>query len=508
MQKPISYHNFMFPFRFDKIIEPFSDRHEFYKNYSFDKRVCIDETFYNKLKDNGWKYIKFEVKSNLDYNELVYFYDFVKDSLFNVDDVFEKSATSYYFSKKDIKKPKYLISINVYKWDKEKQKNIKTGEKNYELELKSISLRVFDTGVGILSFEIENNKYSALEDILNINEYGRRIYPQYLGENFDVEATKGSFLANYLEVNGIKETFDKDYKSEDIILAEFITETLGELFTTDKKSKDRYFIQPILDDRMFVMCWYGNNDFSSRVKDNEYETIDNWYEFVYIDKYNNKMVQNSTMQKELLNNSTYDRWHKYGTLYGITRYSFVVLSDSGGFAENIYNHTRTIYFQMVTLSLATRASILRFSDEITAISDISKDNYPEIVDKTQSLYRNYIRFTNKLYFKEITPQEQGIELYDKIRKFMRIDSDITDLAVEVSKLFNYSYMLQEQDEKEEMSKLTRLGTYLLPPALIAGIFGMNVFGEKISIESYSWIIFIIILMYLSIQIMKLIIKNR
>ena len=45
-----SYHNFLFPFRFDKIVKPFNDKHEFYKNNTFDERVKIDK--YVSMKEN------------------------------------------------------------------------------------------------------------------------------------------------------------------------------------------------------------------------------------------------------------------------------------------------------------------------------------------------------------------------------------------------------------------------------------------------------------------------
>ncbi|SFV51985.1 FIG00935632: hypothetical protein [hydrothermal vent metagenome] len=487
-----SYHHFLFPFRFDKIVQPFEDRHDFYKDYTFDERVNL-EGLDKKLEKDGWEYQKFEVKNHLDYNELVYFYDFVKDSLFNTQD-FCKNATSYYFEKRNITN-KYIITL----------KADKTNPQTYTLDLTGITLRVFDTGVAILAFEIENHTYNDLKDIFNINEYGRRIYPQFLTENYNKEETYKAFLAFSLEVNGIKEEFDQTNYNE-VKIANFIRHTLGSTFTTNKKEKSRYYIQPLLDDRMFVVSHILNNCFSDNIK-NGYN--DSWYEYVFLDKYGNKMVHNSTMQKELITKATYARWQEWGTLYGITRYSFVVLTDRGDFGKNvILNHVKTLYFQMVTLSLATRATILRFSDEITALSDIDTKNR-DLTQKISHLYKNYLRFKNKLYFKEITPQEQGIELYDKIREMMRIDSDIADLSYEIASLNNYAFLIDEREEKEQMNKLTKLGTYLLPPSLVAGIFGMNVFGKNsIDIESVFGIGVAIIFGIVSVFVAKFFIDKK
>jgi hypothetical protein len=489
----------MFPFRFDYLIEEMKNKHDFYKKYDFDERVRdkLNNKFKASLEKDNWCYKKFEVKDSLDYNQISYFYDFVEDALFNTQE-FKKNATSYYFEK-DIKDDaKYIIKI--------KQKNYKGDiifEKEYILDLKKISLKVFDTGIAILNYEVENSSYSKVKDILKINEFGRRVYPQFLRDNLDVEAPKNSFLADYIEVSGIikvNETKDNfcdeiDYKNIDSMYTpKFITKILGNTFTTDKKDKDKFFIQPVLDDRMYVVSWYGNDKFSTRLqninlynfieKEEKKETnktdvcyFDKWYEYIFLDG-NGKMVQNKYMQQDLIRKSTYFRWKDWGTLYGVTRYSFVCLTDRGYFGTNIIlNHMKTMYLQMAILLLAQRASIVRFSDEITALSDIENKKDKRLSDKIANLYKNYLRFKNKLYFKEITPQEQGIELYDMAREVMRIDSDITDLSNEINSLNNYAFVLDEKEEREEMNKLTKLGTIFLPGTFLAGIFGMNVFKD-------------------------------
>jgi hypothetical protein len=45
MSEIISYHNFLFPFRFDKIITEIEDKHQFYKDKPFDERVNINNDF-------------------------------------------------------------------------------------------------------------------------------------------------------------------------------------------------------------------------------------------------------------------------------------------------------------------------------------------------------------------------------------------------------------------------------------------------------------------------------
>lgn len=482
----------MFPFRFDKIVKSFDNKHEFYKKYTFDKRVDLED-FNVSLEKDGWEYQKFHVKNHLDYNELVYFHDFVKDSLFNTSE-FSTNATSYYFEKKNIDHS-YEIKIKT----KEK------ADKKYSLYLAGITLRIFDIGVAILTFEVENDKYNDPKDIFNINEYGRRIYPQFLSDGFSKEKVQEVFLPLSLDVNGFKEEF-KQENYDEIKIANFILQTLGITFTIKKTEEGRYYIQSLLDDRMFVVSHFFDDDFSNCIKKDGCH--DKWYQYVFVDKLNSKMIQNSEMQENFIRQSTYKRWQGYGTLFGVTRYSFVVLTNKDEFSKDVLlNHTKTLYFQMVTLSLATRATILRFSDEITALSDIQNgDKY--ITSKISQLYKNYLRFKNKLYFKEITPQEQGIELYDKMREVMRIDSDITDLSHEIGSLNSYAYFIDEREEKEQMNKLTKLGTIFLPPTLVAGFFGMNSFPNNFIDNFFSLGISVFLMIGAVLPVWYFILRDR
>ena len=486
-KKIISYHNFMFPFRFDKIVKKIEDRHSFYRDNSFDHRVKIDKKLKKSLEKSGWEYQKFEVKNSLDYNEITYFHDFVKDSLFNTQEFIE-GATSYYFEKKLETDATFELKIK--------------NRELYRLTLEGINLRLFDTGVGILSFEVENYDYSKIDDILKINDYGRRVYPEFVTDDFSTEQTKEAFLPESIKVNGIEENFTNSYKK--IKLAKYIVEILGDTFTDNKSKENKYFLQPIIDDRMFLLSWYGNDTFVSSTQ----ESIENedWYKYVFVDG-NDLTVQDDEMQQELIKKATYKRWKNYGTFFGITRYSFVCLSQNSNFTRDVLPlpHIKTMYFQMLSLLLAQRASLLRFSDEITAISDVRGNNSPS-VENISILYKNYLRFVNKLYFKEITAQDQGIELYDKAIDILNIKRDIEDLRQEISSLNGYAFLEQEREEKEEMNKLTKLGTYLVPPTLVAGFLGMNVFGNRL--ESNSWIIGSIIATIVSPFIVKFFIDKE
>lgn len=428
-----SYHTFMFPFTFEG---------DFAEN-------------------ENWCHKYFNIKKQKDYNEFTYFYKHVQDA------IYEKEK------KEDTKKedPAWISKYYEYKEQKGSYKiNCQKGD--FELELDGISLRIFNTKVGILAFNLKNTKYSGTEVILAINDFGRRIYPQFLGDEFTKD-TKNAFLAHAITLSfentePIVEDFsqfDNDgYKTANL-LPKFISTLIEENATT---------IRPIIDDRMFVISQYHNDELVNKLKiykvceEYEYETNDFWYKYLFIDG-DDKTCQSKHMTKKLIGQSTYDRWVELGTLFGISRYSFVALTDSWFGKNRLLPHTQTMYFQIFTLLLAYRATIIKFADEIQGAT-LGNDL---ITDKPQKVYEKYLTFLNKLYFKEVTAQDQGIEIYNKAMQILDIDKYMNDLDHEINELHNYVSILEEKKRNETLDKISLLGAVLLPPTLVTGFFGMN-----------------------------------
>jgi len=446
-----SYHTFMFPFIFDK------------------------ETIEEKL----WNYKEFKVSTPKEYNEKNYFYKHVQDALYNKRERGNEKFISKYFEYKE-KQGTFTITT--------------CSKGTYKLELDGISLRIFNTGVAILAFNLKNNYYKELEDVLAINDFGRRIYPQFLGENFTKE-TKETFLAESITlsfegkepmVENFK-AYEKENLKNDLELPCFIENLIGKSFEK---------IQYVIDDRMFVLSQYHNDVLIEKMKlynaeKNEYcyENNDEWYQYLFIDG-NGKNCQSKHMTKKLIHETTYDRWIELGTIFGVTRYSFVALTGSW-FGENrLLPHMQTMYFQMFSLLLAYRATIIKFADEIQDVTQGVPDN---ISTGTSTLYKRYLDFLNQLYFKEITAQDQGIELYEKAVKIMKIEVYLKDLDNEISELHEYVEMIEEKERNQRLEKISELGAIVLPPTLLAGIYGTNIFdfnqtGESMTIGLISMLI--------------------
>lgn len=399
-----SYHTFMLPFK--------------YKG----KESVIEN--WCKLDD-----------AKVDYNQQAYFHKFFIKSMFDNCEIYENiKYKTFTLKTKDLKK--------------HGSDEIRRHSKTYKLGIEKLSLRIFDDfKVGILSFHLENKTYKDTQEILEINDYGRRIYPEYFKDK------QCDIVPEYVQIDDLQEMTEKfDFTNKSPKISQIITTLVGS-------------ITPAVDDRMFTISYLNNPKFANEVKEN-YLCNNKWYEYVFIDG-DGKTVQSQTMQEELIKKTTYDRWKDYGTMYGLSRYSFVCLANS----DFPLPHMKTMYFSMFSLLLMVRATLLKFADDV---SEIAKDiDTKDISGQVNDTYRDYIKFINKYYFREITAKDQGLELYEKALDILKIERDVKDLDNEIEELFKYVELQSEKKSAESLNLISYVGGILFPASIVTGFLGMN-----------------------------------
>lgn len=473
----ISNHIFIFPFQW-RTPSKKGDLNPSLKETSNLKTIekAIDPYYWENFE------FDYKVEENFNtFNDYSYFYPPIRDIL-NLEPK-DAILTGLQYQYKNIgPSSKYLIHI--------------INEKVLELNLTDITLSFYENGVGIFSLHLNNTKESNFDRILKINEYGRRIYPQFLGVAYNnyTEATKFNFLSNKIELRNVPsielnivEDFSfynnlNNIKRSFFNLPKHISALMGSNFTGDLNLKNKIIIQPILDDRMFVITHLFSQEKIIQLKkykegEYNYQNSKDWYRYLYIDDSNASCTSRNMLNKQLTEQS-YDRWIENkgsnfeinAQLFGVTRYSFMLISGEDFFNRNIISkHIQNMYFEMVMLCLIQRSYTISFGNEIARIAKRlgnENESLSESRKDISALYLQYIRFVNRIYFREVSPQEQGIELYDLLQKTLRIGTQVEDLAKEMQELNNYV-------ETIEQSNLSKVANWFLPVSLLVGILALS-----------------------------------
>lgn len=445
----ISYHNFTFPFQWS--IKGTKER-------PLSEQIDLDKIKFCSCENWTHATMQEEDKDkNVLYDEKNYFYKFIHDTLY--DDPQRKNHSL----------------MRHFEWTVPQTKNgirkdavyiIETNKKTYKLQIDAVNINFYSTGVGVLSFYLYNYDYTDPADVLEINQKGRRIFPPYIESVNDRRIIAKSLS---IIIDGevcYKEDFNLyNNKSESNKHAAFIEKLIHEVAADVD-------IMPVVDDRMFVQCWYKNDNWASEIAGDEFPKFlhsDKWYEFVFIDENNDLSCLNQNMKNKIIEEATYKRWQLNSTLMGITRASVVYLTNNSN-KQAFLNTFETIYARMVEHILVQRASVLRFSGEIT---DITKQSDKHLNEKVNALYKEYIRFVNQFHFREVTAQTPGIEIYKMLYDAFSIEKQVEKLDHEIKELYNYVTLQEESRASNIMSVLTWVATIALPITVIAGIFGMN-----------------------------------
>lgn len=541
-----SKHIFMFPFNWDCVN----------KNRSKKDKIKVSTNIKNFIKiieeDNEWKKNWdediFECKSRIEYNEKNYFYNSVSRAIYSIDND-ENIVHNYKYKLNKENENNYIIRIKNSDGKLEEFKDGKLEE--FKLDIDEINLQVYKAGVALLSFKTSNYRYSKKEEILLINNYGRRInIPFFKANNGEdkIDLPIGEVPQEVILKIGrveIKQNFEdylniKENESIKCGISKIITGVLGEeLFINEDtaicKSKDYILIQHTIDDRMYVMCWYGNNNLVSYMDKNgiylskkellnfydicnekyTYENSDFWYKYIFVDG-SSRTCNSIPMLNRVLKENTYDRWADYGTLYGASRYSFMELTSTydvllNNEAEYLVEHFETMYYKMIRLILIQRTCILRFSEKVANISVKLNaiNSNSKIINEAEDIYESYLEFVNNIFFREFTAQDQGIELHKLIVNSIQLEDHVEKLKSEIEELRNLILLKADKKTASSLQILTWVGSIITILSFIMSLTESDViknFGFNRIVELMY--IFIIIISVLSLGILLIICIGR
>lgn len=448
---PYSTHYFLFPFRCT--------------------RINLDSFHSDWITKKGrWKRVPID-KDNLDsdlYNELNYYYPHLYNTLYDSSD--DSCVRHYEYEISGLEE--YHIQIN----------NIT----EYNLNIISVNVNFYSTGVGVLSIGVANKYYDHPDNILSINQFGRRLFHPFAFDSIcNGEGPKSlkMVLSNDCSIELMNSSTKK---------ANTLSKDLCDLIN-DLANREKNKVVPILDDRMFVLSWYKNDRFSfgetedfkmfkEGHQDNHF-----WYRYIYVDV-SDPSCQNDKMRASLIESATYPRWQGWNTLYGISRYSFVMLT-SKSCPPHLLQYFETEYVKMAEMVLVQRASILKYTKVLQERTN-TKGEFRN-TDDLSSYYEEYIHFLNNYIFTNISAQDQAIELYEMLCDKIHIKEDAELLDQQFNEVQEFMELYEErvankeaQKANKEAQNLNRLAGWAVPIAITSAIFGFF-FHDNFGLEKVS-----------------------
>lgn len=432
-KKSQSEHIFLFPFAWE--VKASSEE------YLFSQHQQIKEKLFEHIK--GWKKEYLAIDTDSDYNEFVYFYKPVRAALYTK----EKAP---------------IITLNYkHEWLKQSGKvEIHVEENRYILELYKMTLKLYKSGVGILSINLKNDTYAAPEQIMEINSFSKCTYPSVL----PIEKSWEDIYPKYLKItldeeHEIEDDFKENYKINPGSISKIIMYLLGDQFTCDKSNliRNKILIEPVIGSRMITLCLYQNTHMVEQVI--------------------NKGIKEEDLQKFILMTKKEQHIGKISYLstpyriYGISMSTLMCIASS--------NVESKVYDQLVSLVLAQKATLLNFSSQIATISTLPKN---DLVPAIQSIYEIYIQFINQMYFDEITEDIQGSIIYKMFMEQLNIKEELKQLDFEMKEVHEYAELIDQTQTRAKADLLTIVGAALVVPTFVTGFFGMNILEEKFT----SW----------------------
>lgn len=325
---------------------------------------------------------------------------------------------------------------------------------SFRLPLCDYEMHIYGNKVGFLLINCINLKFfnnNEVDRLKKINDYGRRVeIPYFPYSGTGINADKLGILTldtsnqtdygttdfkKYIDkYNGVykneKEKNENISENKKLERPDKPSDFLLKIIFNGKDIADKHLdVNKNTEERMFAMTLVnipslceevtklGTNDFDNAVK--------KLYPVVFNDS-GDATCQNTEMRNEIFREAGNYRWTDYGTLHSVTQYSFTCITSFREAFETVALPFINIYTYLYSVVMAQRYTLLYFSDKYTDII-IKKDSIGTLI-------QDYAVFKNELLLSELSTQEQGIEIYRKMRKQMLVDSELEELESQMAYL--------------------------------------------------------------------------
>lgn len=189
--------------------------------------------------------------------------------------------------------------------------------------------------------------------------------------------------------------------------------------------------------------------------------------------------QLSEFMQDWVKDHTYYRWAHYGTLYGFTSYSGVLMTSP--FNVPVWQHMRTMYLDQTRLLLYLRSVVFVFSNKLVQLSaqmrrdgTQSRKHRREIQRRSERLLEQVAQFVNLYQFPLLSNQQQALELYTLQRRHLDIDQLFDEVRREAEDTHRFLEALNARDQQEFADVVQIFGIPLGVLGVLIGLASLEI----------------------------------
>jgi hypothetical protein len=242
-----------------------------------------------------------------------------------------------------------------------------------------------------------------------------------------------------------------------------------------------FSIEHLGDDRAPILSWLALDDIAA---------VDegNWVRTCFADAPGQDVLPYAKdFLKDFKQDYCYDRyWYQAGESSCLPSrimncgyaFSYVGSCRDAGFFMNQQNGAhaifRHIYVEMALIAHFQKAKLLSFSQRLSEMVERTQSGV-QLPDQTEvrKFYDDFVEFTQRFWFDEISPQQQGIELFHMWRTKIRLQQLYDEVRQELKDLVDYTELRSAEELNRNVLKFGVLALIVALCSLGAGVFGMN-----------------------------------
>jgi hypothetical protein len=159
------------------------------------------------------------------------------------------------------------------------------------------------------------------------------------------------------------------------------------------------------------------------------------------------------------------------TRYLCCGYGFVMIGQDEPYfyadaCNGALSHFRRHYFQMGLIAHFHRAMLLMLSDDLSEAVAHSRDDRKRFHNEVNNILERLLGFTQRYWFREVTNQMQGQELFDRWSRHLDTRGLFDQVKQEAQDAKNFLDMREQQSQTETTVRLTVVATVGLAAGLV------------------------------------------